>query len=165
MEPMSQPQAPVEQVAPSAQTVEPVVGNGTPVYAGFWRRFGAVIIDSIVLFAAGAIIGIVGVMISSGPQLTPAMEGTLNLISIALFLAYYSLMESSEAQATLGKKAFGIKVTDIGGNKISFGRALGRTALKYISALILMIGYIMAAFTQKKQALHDIIAGTLVVKK
>ena len=59
----------------------------------------------------------------------------------------------------------GIKVTDLEGNRISFGRALGRNLAKIISVLTFYIGYIMAAFTAKKQALQDMIAGTLVVKK
>jgi uncharacterized RDD family membrane protein YckC len=74
-------------------------------------------------------------------------------------------MESSARQATLGKMALGIVVTDLDGNRIGFGRATGRYFAKILSALILLIGFIMAAFTQKKQGLHDIIAGTLVVKK
>ena len=74
-------------------------------------------------------------------------------------------MESSSNQATVGKMALGIQVTDLEGNRISFGKALGRNLAKIISALIFYIGFIMAAFTAKKQALHDMIAGTLVVKK
>ena len=77
---------------------------------------------------------------------------------------YFALLESSPKQATLGKMALGIKVTDLDGNRISFGRATGRFFAKIISGVILMIGYIMAAFTAKKQALHDIIASTLVIK-
>lgn len=78
---------------------------------------------------------------------------------------YFALMESSTKQGTLGKIIIGIKVTDINGNRISFGRASGRFFGKYLSGLILCIGYIMAAFTEKKQALHDILANCLVVDK
>lgn len=84
-------------------------------------------------------------------------------ISIILQWLYYALMESSQKQATLGKMALGIKVTDIQGNRISFGRATGRYFGKIISGLILNIGYIMAAFTEKKQALHDMMANCLVI--
>jgi uncharacterized RDD family membrane protein YckC len=73
-------------------------------------------------------------------------------------------MESSSRQATVGKIALGIEVTDLEGNRLSFGRALGRNLAKIISALILYIGFIMAAFTKRKQALHDMIASALVVK-
>ena len=71
-------------------------------------------------------------------------------------------MESSSRQATVGKMALGLKVTDLEGRRISFARASGRHFAKYISGMILLIGYIMAGFTERKQALHDMIAGTLV---
>ncbi len=74
-------------------------------------------------------------------------------------------MESSSQQATLGKIALGIMVTDLSGNRISFARASGRHFTKILSGIILYIGFIMAGFTEKKQALHDIIADCLVVKK
>lgn len=86
------------------------------------------------------------------------IEGTI------LGWLYYTLLESSKKQATLGKSIIGIKVTDLNGNRISLGRANARYWSKIISALILFTGFIMAGFTQKKQGLHDIIAGTLVVK-
>jgi hypothetical protein len=76
---------------------------------------------------------------------------------------YYALLESSDAQATLGKRAVGIKVTDLDGNRISFGRATGRLFAHIISSFTLGIGFAMAAFTRRRQTLHDQIAGTLVV--
>ena len=75
---------------------------------------------------------------------------------------YFALMESSTRQATLGKMALDMKVTDDEGNRISFGRATGRYFAKILSALILLIGFIMVAFTDRKRGLHDMIAGTLV---
>lgn len=78
---------------------------------------------------------------------------------------YYALMESSTNQGTLGKMALGIKVTDLKGNRISFGKATGRYFGKIVSGMILYIGFIMAGFTEKKQALHDMMAGCLVVNK
>ncbi len=74
-------------------------------------------------------------------------------------------MESSPTQATLGKMALGIKVTDLAGKRVGFGKATGRYFGKIISALILLIGFIMVAFTEKKQGLHDKMAGCLVVNK
>ena len=73
-------------------------------------------------------------------------------------------MDSSSKQGTLGKMAIGIKVTDLEGKRITFGRATGRHFGKYLSYFTMYIGYLMAAFTQKRQALHDIIAGTLVLE-
>ena len=87
------------------------------------------------------------------------------LISAVLKWLYYALLESSSWQATLGKKALGLEVTDLEGRRISFGRASGRFFGKIISAIILYIGFLMAGFTEKKQALHDMMAGTLVIRK
>jgi uncharacterized RDD family membrane protein YckC len=74
-------------------------------------------------------------------------------------------MESSTSQATIGKMLMGIKVTDMNGHRISFARASGRFFGKALSKLIVYIGFIMAAFTEKKQGLHDILAKTLVINK
>src|SRR5208282_6521696 len=75
---------------------------------------------------------------------------------------YEALMESSSYQATLGKMIFGMKVTDLYGNRISFGRATGRHFAKILSGMILCIGFIMVGLTERKQGLHDLLAGTLV---
>lgn len=89
----------------------------------------------------------------------------LVIISQAANWLYSSIMESSSKQATLGKMALGIIVTDGAGNRISFARATGRYFAKILSGLIFYIGYIMIAATEKKQGLHDIIASTFVYKK
>jgi uncharacterized RDD family membrane protein YckC len=88
----------------------------------------------------------------------------VGLIGTVIQWLYYALMESSKHQATLGKIALGLIVTDVNGQKISFGRASGRYFGKILSYIIMYVGFIMAAFTDKKQALHDMLAGTLVVK-
>jgi uncharacterized RDD family membrane protein YckC/Flp pilus assembly protein TadD len=118
-------------------------------YASFGKRFWAALIDGVLIF--------VGVLLAA---LVLGENPILYLVGVA----YYVAMESSSMQATVGKRALGIKVTDMHGNKISAGRALGRNLAKYISALILCIGYIMAAFSKKKQALHDMMASCLVVR-
>jgi len=92
-------------------------------------------------------------------------EATGWIIGVIINWLYWAVMESSSKQATLGKMALGIIVTDYEGKGISFGRATGRQFARIISALILLIGYIMAGFTEKKQALHDMIAECLVVVK
>jgi uncharacterized RDD family membrane protein YckC len=91
--------------------------------------------------------------------------GFFGIILVVSWL-YYALSESSSWQGTLGKKILNLKVTDLAGQPISFGRASGRYFAKIITGLIpLMIGYIMAGFTEKKQAIHDMIASCLVLRK
>ena len=150
-------------------------------YAGFWRRFVAYLIDQIIvcvvafmLFIPG--LALLGIGIGAGMMdESPSAIGFI-FAAIAAYLAailiivvlewlYYALMESSNKQATLGKMAIGIVVTDLKGGRISFGRATGRYFGKIVSSLILDIGFIMAAFTEKKQALHDMMASCLVVMK
>jgi len=143
-------------------------------YAGFWKRFLAFLIDYGILFLGGAIVGaiserLIGDLLRGTPThmgTRRAIAGVIGLI-LGVFLnwLYYTLLESSSVQATIGKMVLGIIVTDLNGNRISFARANARYWSRIISALILWIGFIMAGFTKKKQALHDIIAETLVINK
>ncbi|SRR6266851_3543753 len=96
------------------------------------------------------------------PPTTRIAEMQFVVLVFIAYLIYEAVMESSPRQATLGKMAFGLTVTDVNGNRISFARATGRHFAKYISSLIFLVGYIIAGFTARKQALHDMIAGTLV---
>ncbi|MFW9806568.1 MAG: RDD family protein [Candidatus Thorarchaeota archaeon] len=121
-------------------------------YAGFWKRFVAWIIDMVAT----------QVVISAVSLVTGGIGG--GLLGLVGGWLYFALMESSSKQATLGKMALGIIVTDYNGNRISFARATGRHFAKIISAILLLVGYIMIAFTEKKQGLHDIISGCLVVR-
>jgi uncharacterized RDD family membrane protein YckC len=135
-------------------------------YAGFGKRLVALLIDSFVTTIAGFVLGfilgfLVGMVAGEGAEGVASIVGALAQIVVTWL--YFAMMESSERQGTLGKGIMNIRVTDTQGNRISFGRATGRYFAKILSGLILMIGYIMAAFTEKKQALHDMIAGTLVV--
>jgi uncharacterized RDD family membrane protein YckC len=135
-------------------------------YAGFWRRFAAWVIDVL-------LIGLVTTPITlamggfdpsdPGTQTAYVTSPAFPIVTLAQWL-YFALMESSSRQATLGKMALGIRVTDLDGNRIGFGKATGRYFAKILSGLILFIGFLMAAFTERKQALHDMLAGTLVVK-
>lgn len=148
--------------------------QGPVAYASFWARFVAVFVDGILIGILGALFGgifggIFGFMIASqGQALTEGnlqlLNGLGNIIGIVVGWLYCALQESSAAQATIGKKAMGLRVTDEAGNRISFGRASGRHFGKIISSLLLLIGFLMQPFTKKKQALHDLMAGTLVVK-
>jgi uncharacterized RDD family membrane protein YckC len=143
-------------------------------YAGFWLRFVASVIDSIILLIIGSISGFVfgavfGFLYSLSMGTAEGAEEAVLFPSFLLGLVinwlYYAFQESSPKQATLGKQALGIVVVDLDGKRISFGKASGRWFGKLLSSLILLIGFIMAGFTEKKQALHDIISGCLVIKK
>ena len=165
-------------VAPAAASYAGVA------YAGFWLRFVAYIIDGFisgflfvillvplfVLTGAWAAIG----RITSGEDISDEAGGFLVFGFVAGFLAitfgvrwlYYAFSESSSWQATLGKRMLNLTVTDLSGQPISFARASGRYFSKFITNMIpLAIGYIMAGFTEKRQAIHDMIASCLVLRK
>jgi uncharacterized RDD family membrane protein YckC len=141
-----------------------------PTYAGFWWRVLAYIIDSLIMSLVFVPLGIVFglVMVASGTDenspLMPLINLGVNGISILGSWLYHSLLESSSWQGTIGKKVLGLRVTDLDGHRISFGRATGRYFATILSGMICFIGFVMVAFTEKKQGLHDIIAGTLVWK-
>jgi uncharacterized RDD family membrane protein YckC len=150
--------------------------------AGFWLRFVAIFIDGIVLsilqfVVIAPILGVIGFGMSGGSSpmdsddptaMIAKMMAIFSSVGIVLQLVqilYFALMESSKYQATLGKLALGLIVTDVNGGKLDFVKALIRNISKIVSWITLGIGFIMAGFTEKKQGLHDIITGTLVVKK
>ena len=136
-------------------------------YAGFWKRFAAAIIDLIITMIGGFALGFVSgmVMIAARIKDPALLQGINFIIGILLVWIYFAMMESSPRQGTLGKMALGIKVTDTAGETIGFGRATSRHFGRYLSSILLGIGYIMVAFTPKKQGLHDMMAGCLVVNK
>ena len=135
-------------------------------YAGFWKRFAALILDTIILIIPTFIIGLIfGIALSATNVGEEGIEGLANVFGLFLGWLYNSIMDSSSQQGTLGKMALGIKVTDLNGNRIGFGKATGRYFGKILSAITLCIGYMMAGFTEKKQGLHDMMAGCLVVNK
>ena len=165
----------------------------TMPYANFWARFAAVLLDVIILYIPTSIVSAVIFANFGGyaaiarlaannsatdeAQMAEAMSQFLVAIMPAYLLSlaslvlemwlYNALMESSSKQATLGKMALGLVVVNPKGKRLSFARATGRFFSKFLISSILTIGvgYILAAFTEKKQALHDMIAGTLVVNR
>ena len=147
-------------------------GDVTPTYAGFWVRFGAVVIDTVVLGLAGVILAIITaiaiVLVSPDTfldtLLSPVFAILSQIVMNILSAAYFVFMHSSSKQATLGKMAMGLKVTDLDGERIGVGKSFLRLIGTFVSAVLLMIGYLMVAFTERKQGLHDKIAGTLVVR-
>jgi uncharacterized RDD family membrane protein YckC len=179
--------SPVAPATAAASYAPPVQVGWVPQsavgYAGFWLRLVAHLIDHIVL---GIPLTILIVFLILGTGLSAALQGlhpgespeevvaaigvgVIFFGAVALIAAvwlHYALFESSTWQATPGKKVLGLFVTDLNGNRISFAHASGRFFAKLISGLIpLGIGYMMAGFTAKKQALHDMIAGCLVLRK
>lgn len=165
--------SPVVSVAQAAPAAVPV----RTAYAGFWMRFVALIIDGLILGAVCLVVSVLLVlaflprMSFEGPMgwpagwpMTPPFIRYFPLNLVGLWL-YYALFESSTWQATPGKRVLGLLVTDMQGQPISFARASGRFFGKILSWAILMIGFIMAGFTAKKQALHDILADCLVLRR
>jgi uncharacterized RDD family membrane protein YckC len=126
-------------------------------YGGFWIRFLAYVVDSLIVgIAFFLIVMLLGAM---GLELFGA-----ELVFLLLGILYWALMQSSARQATYGKSLVGLKVTGLAGERISFARALAREAAKIVSTLTLLVGYIIAGFTKRKQALHDFVASTYVVR-
>lgn len=154
---------------------------GAGDYASFWLRFTAYIIDGVVLYFLASIpefTGSILIYIVMGIMLVLEVQsgiyffimGLLAIVFIVVLpllivIFYFVIMHSSKWQATFGKKVMRIKVVDPYGNKITFWRALGRSFAMTLSYLSLFVGFIMAGFTLKKQALHDMATGTLVVKE
>ncbi|MEX0967687.1 MAG: RDD family protein [Bacteroidia bacterium] len=130
-------------------------------YAGFWIRVVAYIIDAIIL-------GIVNVSLTwgmTGTFYSTEMNIGLSSVTFLINLVYFAAMESSSYQGTLGKIAINAKVVDEAGQRISFANALGRYLSKIISAIILLIGFMMVGWDDRKQGLHDKIASTFVIYK
>lgn len=140
------------------------------VYGTFWQRFAAALIDTIILSIPNYILQSI---MNTGNEFeelfiyhhfTSAMA-TYQLLTSAMSWLYYALMESGRSQATIGKQALRLRVTDTTGGRISFGQATGRYFGKFISTIILLIGYLMMIWDNRKQTLHDKMAGTLVIRK
>jgi uncharacterized RDD family membrane protein YckC len=176
-----------------AASTGPAAGSAPPAavavsaplpYAGFWLRLVAYFIDGLILGIPFGLVVIVLIFLFGGfglmmhrnpvdPRAAAALLGPLILgflfaflLIVALYWLYFAGMESSERQATFGKAVMSLQVTDLDGHRLSFKHATGRFFAKIVSGLIpFAIGYIMAGFTAKKQALHDMIAGTLVLRK
>ena len=180
--PQMPPQAPYGGYAPPQPAYQ---GYGPTNYAGIGARFLAALIDSAII---GIPIGIISTVLSAmmavrvihrtgrETNMNPGMAvetmgaffagmGFIMIISVLLSWAYFAMMESSGWQGTVGKKIMGIQVTDLNGARISLGRATLRLAVKAFLSSWFLIGYIMAFFTQRKQSLHDLIAGTLVLTR
>jgi uncharacterized RDD family membrane protein YckC len=176
---------------PTAPEVAPPVPLGFSAaapspqpYGSFWARFAAYTIDGLIV-GVPSFIGLIAALVFFGGftamvhQSQPdanavrawmfaafPLFGLGMLVVLVLHWLYFAGMESSARQATFGKSMMSLQVADTNGVRLSFGHATGRFVAKLVSGLIpFMIGFIMAAFTARKQALHDLIAGTLVLRK
>lgn len=125
-------------------------------YAGFWRRFAAWAIDCLVISIGSAALRAVASLVG--------VEGDTQFwpIFVAAYFLYCTVLESSSWQATVGKRALGLKVTNESGERVAFARAAARFAAKLLSVLTLCAGYLLIVVTKRRQALHDLIAGTFV---
>ncbi len=149
------------------------------IYACFWRRALALVVDTLIvmvptLFIFGPVVAaqLVALGGADASSLSTAQASLLGgtifswqLVFFALMWLYFAFFESGSNQSTWGKRLLGIKVVGAHGERISFARATGRFFAKFLSYVIFYIGFIMAAFTNRKRALHDVIAETYVVKK
>jgi uncharacterized RDD family membrane protein YckC len=160
--------------APAAAAAMPSAGVAVPaLYGGFWRRLAAFVIDGVIINVVMSPFGL-GLWgsisaLSHATDLDPQALAAIIAASMFVWLLrvivtwlYGALFESSAWQATPGKKLLGLRVTDLDGRRISFARATGRAFGKWLSGVMLGIGYLIVAFTAKKQGLHDFIAGTVV---
>jgi uncharacterized RDD family membrane protein YckC len=132
-------------------------------YGGFWIRVVAYIIDAILLSFAGGAIGYATGMNMFNTDYAH-YNPTANLVSLVIGWLYFALLESSERGATVGKMAVGLRVVTDEGQRLTFLHATGRYFAKFVSAIILGIGFLMVGWTDRKRGLHDMIAGTLVIK-
>ena len=131
-------------------------------YAGFWLRLCAALVDAVVLFIPAFVAGVtIGF---TDPPNADALLTLVQLLNGVIAWLYFAILESSTWQATIGKRLFNLRVTDVHGRQLSFARATGRHFGKFISTVILGMGYVMVAFTDRKQALHDIMANCLVLR-
>lgn len=150
------------QVAPAESPV---------IYAGFWLRLLAALVDLVAMFIPfGIVVFIVVVIVklvsaTKGYDPATVILTVLPPVAIVATWLYFAVMESSSWQATLGKKLTGLYVTDIGRQRLSLSRSTGRTFAKYLSSMTLGIGYLLCGFTEKRQALHDIVANCLVLRR
>lgn len=131
-------------------------------YGGFWRRFGGILLDSLLIAAAFFVLGILLALAS--PGWAEAHEVEFNILGILASWLYFALTQSSARQASLGQRIMGLIVTDLAGSRIGFGRATGRHFAEILSGLTLGFGYLMNLFTARRQTLHDLVAGTLVLR-
>ena len=174
--------APSQAAAPArAYAAAPPVAYAPPsIYGGFWIRFLAHLIDHVILGAVAAPLFFITVLPSiiriarqaerdqePSPEMIIAIVSSVFVYIAVAFVGqwlYEALLTSSSWQGTIGKRVLRLKVVDEAGNRISFGRSTGRFFAKILSSMFFCIGFIMIGFTERKTGLHDMLAGTKVMK-
>jgi len=141
-----------------------MLGATSASYAGFWIRVGAYCIDVVVLLIPILLISSLLKLSESSPSEAGVTKLLEFFFNVMVWWIYMAVLNSSAWQASVGKKVLGLKVVDKNMNRLTFGRASGRYFAEFVSALPLGIGYILGAWTKKKQCLHDLIVGTYVIK-
>jgi uncharacterized RDD family membrane protein YckC len=137
----------------------PGVPDDRAAYAGFWRRFAAHAIDYVIVLLGSLVLLVAATLVGLITDDSQEYFAPLPLIS---YFLYCALLESSPWQATVGKRALGLKVMNRRGMRIGFARAVVRFLAKLLSVATLLLGYLLVVVTKRRQALHDLIAGTLV---
>ncbi len=156
---------PVDYVPPGSPPPTGAPAHPATGYAGFWRRFAARIIDIIVVALANIVITTIIAVAAGWEEGSNEGQLEITLVTIVISWLYYAGMHSSSYQATLGKMALGIAVTGYNGQQIGFWHASARWLAELASWLTLLVGFLMAAWTERKQTLHDMLASTLVVNR
>ncbi|MCM2312646.1 MAG: RDD family protein [Steroidobacteraceae bacterium] len=137
-----------------------------PVYAGLWKRAAAVVIDTVLLYVVMFVIGgLLGVFMTFSNAPAPQAALVAAILGVLVGAVYEIAFHASPFQATVGKAALRIKVTDLQGMRLSVARSAGRYLAKFLNGWTLGVGLVMAGFTRRRQALHDKLAGTLVVRE
>jgi len=131
-------------------------------YAGFWIRAAALIIDAILMVIIAGVVFTFAIATHLEDEDPTIIVVLIYLLLIMFQFLYFTIMESSDKQGTLGKIAVGIKIGDKNGNRISYMNAVGRFFSRILSGMFFYIGYMMAGWDDRKQSLHDKIANTFV---
>ncbi len=171
--------APMQGSATTAPSAPPPVGSqpawtaasaprvslwARDTFAGFWRRFAATLVDGTILWFPPSILRVaLGMPLLDTSGSSSDEELFITLLTLVLCWFYAALLESSARQATLGQQLLGIRVMDVEGRRITFGRATGRYFGQLLSAVLCGVGYLFNLWTSRRQTLHDLVSGCVLV--
>lgn len=160
------PGLPVTAAPPAPGASHATAGAATFVYGGFWRRAAGLLVDELVLFFPGAILRVaLGLdAVGGGSEWGDPTEAWAFAATIALAVVYHAVLASSAFEGTLGQRLLDLRVCDGDGRRLSFARALARSFAYWLSPLTCGFGWLIMLWTPRRQALHDLVCGTLVVR-